>query len=93
MHHFNKKKGKLAYMALKIDMAKAYDRVEWNVLRKILHLHGFSPEFFNLIDKCITSPSYSILLNGSPFGHFAATRGLTQGDPLSPFPCTIYYFL
>lgn len=84
MHHLNLKKGNVAYMALKIDMAKAYDRVEWNVLLQLLQLHGFSPHFCALIRECISTTSFSVLLNGAPFGLFNASRGIRQGDPLSP---------
>lgn len=78
-------------MALKIDMAKAYDQVDWSFLKGILLLHGFSPHFVDLIFNCSSIPSYSVLLNGSPHGHFKASRGIRQGDPLSPALFTIFF--
>jgi hypothetical protein len=46
---------------------------------------GFHPTWINWIGKCITTSSFSILLDGSPYGNFKPTRGVSQGDPLSHF--------
>jgi len=85
LHTLKKKKGKGGHMAIKIDMEKAFDRMEWNFLFAILAKLGFHPTWINWIRICITSPSFSILINGSPYGHFTSARSLRQGDPLSPF--------
>lgn len=63
-------------MALKIDMAKAYDHVEWPLLETILKLHDFFSHFIDLIHYCVSTSSYSVLINESPYGHFRATRGI-----------------
>ena len=77
--------GKSGYMALKLDMSKAYDRVEWIFLDKILLKLGFQNSWVSLIMECISTVTYSILVNGEPQGMITSTRGLRQGDPQSPY--------
>lgn len=79
------KKGKEGFLPLKADMAKAYDRVsgDFYMLYMMLKM-GFSPEWVNIICKCISSVTYTIYLNGGLALKFP-NRDLRQGDPLSPF--------
>jgi hypothetical protein len=85
--HFlkNKRSGNDYYVALKLDMSKAYDRIEWHFLHSMMHKLGFDERWINLIMQCVSSVSYRIRVNGCLTGEINPSRGLRQGDPLSPY--------
>ena len=85
--HFlrHKKNGKEGVAAIKADMSKAYDRVEWRFLEAMLCKLGFRRRWVELIMKCVTIVRYQIKVNGVLTEQFVPTRGLRQGDPLFPY--------
>ena len=86
MHHISQKKsGRVGEMALKLDMSKAYDRVKWTCLENIMRKMGVHQKMIEVIMRCITNVTYYIRINGQTRGRIVSSRGLHQGDPLSPY--------
>lgn len=84
MHYLKCKKfGKEGYMPLKLDMSKAYDRIEWKYLRGILTTMGFSDRWTQLILQCVSIVEYDIIHDDFEICPIIPSRGLRQGDPLS----------
>jgi hypothetical protein len=81
----NKRNGNAGLCAVKLDMHKAYDRVEWVFLRNTMKKLGFSDGWIDLMMARVTSVSYKVRFNSTETDSFAPTRGLRQGDPLSPY--------
>ncbi|KAL0342675.1 UNVERIFIED_CONTAM: hypothetical protein Scaly_1930100 [Sesamum calycinum] len=71
--------------ALKVDLRKAYDTVEWDFLFATLQMFGFPVVFIRWIEECVTSAYFSVYVNGGVHGFFAGARGLRQGYPMSPY--------
>ena len=85
IHSLDKKKGRVGFMAIKVDLVKAYDRLEWLFIPKILQVFCFPNEMIKLIMSCVSTTTISILINGGKSSSFKPTRGKCQGDPLSPY--------
>lgn len=85
-HSMRCKKGKKGFVVVKVDLEKAYDRLWWEFLDDTLAKIGFNDHFKHLIKCCVSTVSMSILFNGSRTEYFKPTRGIRQGDPLSPLP-------
>ena len=81
----NRRRGKRGYMAVKLDISKAYDRVEWGFLQRIMLKIGLPDQWVNAAMETVRTTSYSTLINRLTKGFITPTHGIKQGDPLSPY--------
>jgi len=72
-------------MLLKLDLSKAFDSLSWVYIQKILIAFGFAHSWVRWIFNLLSSAFFSVLINGIPSPTYRPTRGIRQGDPLSPF--------
>jgi len=85
IHSFTLKTWTQQAFLLKLDLAKAFDRLEWDFIDAVLRRLGLQASFICLIHACISSPTFSILVNGEPIAVFSSQCGIRQGCPLSPY--------
>lgn len=86
-HIMQKRYGKVGYVAMKLDMSKIYDRVEWGFLERVLLHMGFPQSWVVLITDCISTVSFLVLINSQP-------RGFIQPKEVSgkEIRCRLIYF-
>ena len=84
MHGYNRKTISKRGM-LKVDLRKAFDSIRWDFILSRLRAIDFPELFVKWIEECITTPTFSITVNGASGGYFKSRQGLRQGDPLSPY--------
>ena len=84
IHFLGNKKGKVGYMLLKIDVEKAYERIEWSFIKGMLIRMNLQVDLIDIIMSYISIVSTSIMVNGEALDLIFPSRGIRQGDPLSP---------
>lgn len=85
MHHFKCVKGKKDFIAWKVDLSKAYDRLSWKFLVDFLREIGISQGLRNLIEHCISSVSCKAIVNEEMTDYFSPKCVIRLGDPFSPY--------
>lgn len=76
IHTISKKKGRVGYMAIKVDLRKAYDKLEWSFIRETLLKANLRRDLIDLIINCVSSTTTSVLFNGDNLDPFWQSQGI-----------------
>lgn len=79
----------IGYMGIKLDMSKAYNRVEWSFLEDVMSRLGFADAWIKLIMTCVRSVNYSVVINGNVVGKIIPSKGIRQWG--SSFSLFVYF--
>ncbi|XP_061354895.1 uncharacterized protein LOC133299454 [Gastrolobium bilobum] len=85
IHSMHRMKGRKKFFSIKIDLEKAYDKLNWKFIRSVLEELYLPAAIIDAIMGCVTSPFLEVLWNGTRTPGFQSQRGIRQGDPLSPY--------
>lgn len=76
-------------MLIKLDLEKAYDTIDCSAIFAILSCMNFPARWISWISTCLQSCFFSLIINGIPSPLFSSSRGVHQGDPISPYLCIL----
>lgn len=85
VHSMRKMRGRKGGLAIKVDLAKSYDRLKWSFIHLVLLEAKIPEKLVSIIMTCITSVQTNVMWNGNRSPFFNPQRGIRQGDPLSPY--------
>lgn len=85
IYYFKIMKGKKGNLLMKIDLEKAFDKIEWSFVKQTLHSFNFPLKISSLIMSSISTTMVAILVNGNRTEFFEPSRGIRQGGPMSPY--------
>lgn len=83
------RKNTSSWCMVKIDISKAYDVVCWRFIESMMNIFGFPKIFFEWVMACISTAKFSVMINGALVDFYGSSRGLGQGDPISPLIFTV----
>lgn len=89
IHSIRTQSGKKKMFAIKVDLEKAYDHLNWDLIHEAFYLTGLSNNFVGIIMDFICSANYFVLWEGEPTKCFIPSQGIRQGDPLSSYIFTL----
>lgn len=85
LHSMNKSKSKKGSIILKLDIRKAFDTISWQFIQTLLHAYDLLDQWISLVNSCLSSMEYTPIFNGIKLNPFKPSRGVRQGDPISPY--------